>query len=164
MSGKPDNEDMFGRTIASHVSRDRTEHVSASPGIVPPADTAISISTRYTLIRKLAEGASGTVWLAKDQVLSREVAVKILREKHMRSADACRRFAHEARLTGRLGHPGVIPVYDLGQLEDGRWFFAMQRIAGSDMRTRFDDLKAGDPATLDAFPLLVCSMSLRVSA
>ncbi|MEE2787217.1 MAG: bifunctional serine/threonine-protein kinase/formylglycine-generating enzyme family protein [Myxococcota bacterium] len=151
MSGKPSDDDIFGQTLGSKESPTHHQAADSTATSAPLAEKPIA--TRYTLIKKLAEGASGTVWLARDEVLSREVAIKILREKHMRSADACRRFAHEAKLTGRLGHPGVIPVYDLGQLEDGRWFFAMQRIAGSDLRTRFDDLKAGDPATLDAFPI-----------
>jgi eukaryotic-like serine/threonine-protein kinase len=100
------------------------------------------LADRYELLSELASGGMGTVWLATDRLLAREVAVKILHRKFDPSHEAKVRFEYEARLTGRLDHPGIVPVYDLGQLPDGRRYFAMRRIQGSDLRDRLDELKA----------------------
>ncbi len=97
---------------------------------------------RYELVSELASGGMGTVWLANDRLLAREVAVKVLHRKFEPNREAKLRFEYEARLTGRLDHPGIVPVYDLGQLADGRWYFAMRRIQGSDLRQRLKEIIA----------------------
>ena len=105
---------------------------------------------RYELISELASGSMGTVWLATDRLLAREVAIKVLHRKYEQSHDAKVRFEYEARLTGRLDHPGIVPVYDLGQLPDGSWYFAMRRIQGSDLRERLIEILAN---TEEEYPL-----------
>jgi serine/threonine protein kinase len=78
--------------------------------------------TRYELISILGRGGMGTVYLARDTVLDREVALKIVE----RPSDA----ANEARILARLEHPGIVPVHDFGELPDGRLFYAMKRVRG----------------------------------
>src|SRR4051812_24519737 len=78
--------------------------------------------TRYELISLLGRGGMGAVYLARDTVLDREVALKIVE----RPAGG----ANEARTLARLEHPGIVPVHDYGQLPDGRWFYAMKRVRG----------------------------------
>jgi serine/threonine protein kinase len=78
--------------------------------------------TRYTLISVLGRGGMGVVYLARDTVLDREVALKIVE----RPQDE----ANEARILARLEHPGIVPVHDFGELPDGRLFYAMKRVRG----------------------------------
>ena len=78
--------------------------------------------------------------MARPITAAREVAVKVLHRKFEPSREARLRFEYEARLTGRLDHPGIVPVYDLGQFPDGRWYFAMRRIQGSDLRERLKEI------------------------
>jgi eukaryotic-like serine/threonine-protein kinase len=78
--------------------------------------------TRYELISILGRGGMGVVYLARDTVLDREVALKIVE----RPQDE----ANEARILARLEHPGIVPVHDFGQLPDGRLFYAMKRVRG----------------------------------
>ena len=78
--------------------------------------------TRYELISVLGRGGMGVVYLARDSVLDREVALKIVERL---SEDA-----NEARILARLEHPGIVPVHDFGQLPDGRLFYAMKRVRG----------------------------------
>jgi hypothetical protein len=78
--------------------------------------------TRYELISLLGRGGMGAVYLARDTVLDREVALKIVE----RPAGG----ANEARTLAKLEHPGIVPVHDFGQLPDGRLFYAMKRVRG----------------------------------
>ena len=78
--------------------------------------------TRYQLISVLGRGGMGVVYLARDTVLEREVALKIVE----RPSDE----ANEARILARLEHPGIVPVHDFGELPDGRLFYAMKRVRG----------------------------------
>ena len=136
--------------VLAHTFTDDTE---ADSGLTGADQEEMRALDRYELVEAIASGASGTVWLAKDRVLNRDVALKILRATKQASDAACQRFVYEAKLTARLAHPGVIPVHDLGQLSDGRRCFVMERIEGSDLKTRLDDLRAQDPKTMRQFPI-----------
>ena len=108
---------------------------------------------RYRLIREIARGGMGAVWLARDRQLERDVALKVLHPGAQASADARQRFLYEAHTTGRLGHPGIIPVHDSGQLEDGRWFYTMRRISGTTLFGVLDGLSQADPEAVEAWNL-----------
>jgi len=85
--------------------------------------------TRYRLIERVGGGGMGTVYLAEDSVLGRRVALKILDLPELR-ADLSARLLREARILGRLEHPGIVPVHDAGTLADGRAFYAMKFVEG----------------------------------
>jgi serine/threonine protein kinase len=85
-------------------------------------------SERYELVRELGHGAMGTVWLAQDHALDREVALKLLNDRLL-SAVHQERMAVEAKAMARLSHPNVVTVYDVGQRE-GRTFIAMELVRG----------------------------------
>jgi serine/threonine protein kinase len=80
--------------------------------------------TRYELISVLGRGGMGVVYLARDTVLDREVALKIVDRPSDEDDE------NEARILARLEHPGIVPVHDFGQLPDGRLFYAMKRVRG----------------------------------
>ena len=85
--------------------------------------------TRYNLLRYVACGGMGSVWLAEDTVLKRRVALKVL---HLAAAadDLDVRLFREARILAGLEHPGMVPVHDAGTLADGRAFCCMKYVEG----------------------------------
>jgi beta-lactam-binding protein with PASTA domain/predicted Ser/Thr protein kinase len=84
---------------------------------------------RYELHRKLARGGMSDVYLARDQVLDRPVAVKVLFPEFAKDATFVERFRREAQAAARLNHPNVVSVYDWGE-EQGTYFIAMEYVEG----------------------------------
>jgi eukaryotic-like serine/threonine-protein kinase len=85
-------------------------------------------SGRYAVVEEIGRGGMGTVYLALDQELGREVAIKI--PNALASASLERRLRNEARVLARLEHPGIVPIHDAGRLADGRLFYVMKRVRG----------------------------------
>ena len=139
----------------SSVAFRRTDMAADSATDSPPTgeDAEPPENRRYALERELARGGSGAVWLARDLLLKRTVALKVLLPESQASADMRNRFSFEAQTTGRLGHPGIIPVYDTGRLADGRWFYTMQMIGGRSLAEVLAGLQGGDPELERAYPL-----------
>ncbi len=81
----------------------------------------------------MAKGGLGEVFIAQDLELHREVALKEIQKRFTQSNESRSRFVQEAEITGRLEHPGIVPVYGLGQYADGRLFYAMRFIRGESM-------------------------------
>jgi eukaryotic-like serine/threonine-protein kinase len=73
------------------------------------------IRDRYTLTHLHAKGGMGRVWLARDSSLGRQIALKELRPDQTGNSIVCSRFLYEAKITAQLEHPGIIPVYELGE-------------------------------------------------
>jgi serine/threonine protein kinase/Tfp pilus assembly protein PilF len=88
------------------------------------------IAGRYDPKDRIARGGMGIVYRAHDRLLNRTVAVKVMRGRYMDRPDLLRRFLAEARINGRLQHPGIVPVYEVGTLADARPFIAMKLIEG----------------------------------
>jgi serine/threonine protein kinase len=86
-------------------------------------------ATRYDVVSVLGQGGMATVYLARDQALGREVALKVMRLPEPAS-DIGERLRQEARILAQLEHPGLVPVHDVGTLPDGRVFYAMKRVRG----------------------------------
>lgn len=85
--------------------------------------------TKYRLRGELASGGMGTVYLAEDPELTREVAIKVLNVPEMND-DTRRRMLREAQIIARLEHPGIVPVHDVGTLPDGRVYYVMKFVRG----------------------------------
>jgi tRNA A-37 threonylcarbamoyl transferase component Bud32 len=86
---------------------------------------------RYILSRLHAKGGIGQVWLARDTDLNRNVALKELRADRSGQPEAWARFAEEARITGQLEHPGIVPVYELVRPGGaGAGFYTMRFVGG----------------------------------
>jgi len=89
---------------------------------------------RYRILRLLATGGMGKVYLALDPDLDRQVALKVMQAVAAHDPVSQSRFLLEARVTGRLEHPGIVPVYGLGRYADGRVYYAMRLIDGETLR------------------------------
>ena len=112
---------------------------SPSAGADPLATRAPSVGTpssagaRFRILRPHARGGLGEVFVAHDEELHREVALKEIQDRHADHPDSRSRFLLEAEITGGLEHPGIVPVYGLGQYADGRPFYAMRFIRGDSL-------------------------------
>ena len=102
---------------------------------------------RYVLMEEIARGSMGRVVLAFDHVLERQVALKILHDKHREDKLSRYRFVMEARITGRLQHTSIMPVYDFGTLPTGERFFAMKPVEGVSLADILRQRAAGDMRT-----------------
>ena len=91
---------------------------------------AVGDAGRYQLHGEIARGGMGVVLKGRDVDLGRDVAVKVLLERHRCSPELVRRFVEEAQIAGQLQHPGIVPVYELGRLPDERLYIAMKLIRG----------------------------------
>jgi serine/threonine-protein kinase len=98
--------------------------------VTPGASDPPRVGERYTVSRLHAEGGIGQVWLARDLELGREVALKELRSEYAGHPDAAARFLEEARITGQLEHPGIVPIYELVRRSEGKPFYTMRFIRG----------------------------------
>ncbi|MEZ6041891.1 MAG: WD40 repeat domain-containing serine/threonine-protein kinase [Planctomycetaceae bacterium] len=84
------------------------------------------VSDQYASVELVGEGGQGHVLRARDKSLDREVAVKLLKARWRWNASAQSRLEQEARITGKLEHPGVIPLYGFGYDKSGQPFYAMR--------------------------------------
>jgi tetratricopeptide (TPR) repeat protein/tRNA A-37 threonylcarbamoyl transferase component Bud32 len=99
-----------------------------------PIREQLSQQLRYTIKRLHAKGGLGQVLIAEDQELHREVALKEIQERHADDAECRARFVQEAEVTGGLEHPGIVPVYGLGNHANGRPYYAMKLIRGDSLK------------------------------
>ncbi len=91
-------------------------------------------SLRFRILRPHATGGLGQVYVARDQELGRQVALKEIRIDRCDDPGLRGRFLLEAEINGNLEHPGIVPVYGLGSYPDGRPFYAMRFIQGDSLR------------------------------
>jgi serine/threonine-protein kinase len=98
---------------------------------------------RYHVLRPHDKGGIGEVFVALDEELNREVALKEMQERYGGDAPSRGRFVREAEITGNLEHPGIVPVYGLGQYADGRPYYAMRFIKGETLKEAIRKHHAG---------------------
>jgi hypothetical protein len=96
---------------------------------------------RFAVLRILGTGSFGTVYLASDEKLNRQVALKVPHPDNPRStpgvsSDQINRFRAEARKVASLNDPHIVPVYDIAELDDGRPFIVSRYVPGCDLATR----------------------------
>jgi serine/threonine protein kinase len=118
--------------------------------VTPVEQTNVPETERYQFMHEIARGGAGAVWRVFDRHLQRETAAKFLLEKQD-NAEMRRRLELEARLCGRLRHPGIVPIHELSHFADGRPFITMKLIEGE----TFHDL-------LDKTPPMQMSARLHV--
>jgi serine/threonine-protein kinase len=93
-----------------------------------------SVVGRFRILRLHDRGGRGEVYVAHDEELAREVALKRIQVRYADDPEVRSRFLLEGEITGGLEHPGIVPVYGLGHYEDGRPFYAMRFIQGDSLK------------------------------
>jgi serine/threonine-protein kinase len=101
---------------------------------------------RFRRLREHARGGLGEVFVAIDEELHREVALKEIQGRLADQPESRARFVREAEITGKLEHPGVVPVYGLGAYSDGRPFYAMRFVRGESMQEAIARFHKADKA------------------
>ncbi len=121
------------RRYAPHPST-----LPATPTLVSPEGVHLP---RYQLVREIGRGATATVYLAHDEALGLDLALKVLHPQLAGSlrSEVCRRFFQEARMAAGLRHPGVVAIYDL---DEAARTLVMEYVRGGSLRDR---LRAGTP-------------------
>ncbi|MHB1474665.1 MAG: serine/threonine-protein kinase [Dermatophilaceae bacterium] len=114
-------------------------------------EVGLRVGDRYQLTERIAGGGMGEVWVARDEVLGREVAVKILRRELADDIGFLERFRAEARHAASLSHPGIASVFDYGE-EDGSAYLVMELVRGEPLSQRL--AREGALAAAVAVPLL----------
>jgi serine/threonine-protein kinase len=99
---------------------------------------------RFRLLRHHARGGIGVVFVALDSELHREVALKQIQPQHADDPTSRARFLIEAEVTGRLEHPGIVPVYGLGTSDRGRPFYAMRFVRGQSLKDAVESFHQAD--------------------
>lgn len=97
-------------------------------------ETEISFQTECQRLAFHDRGGLGEVFCGEDTRLSRPMAVKFLRPCRLTNPDVLTQFYLEIEITSRLDHPGVVPVYGMGETQDGRPFYAMRFVRGETLR------------------------------
>src|SRR5258705_1432374 len=100
---------------------------------------------RFRILSRIGQGGLATVWRAHDELLGRDVALKVLNDSIAQSPKVRKRFVHEAQAASSLEHPGIVTVFDAGE-SDGLAFMALTLIDGETV----SDLAARRPISIDA--------------
>jgi serine/threonine-protein kinase len=127
------------------VERDsnlRVPGVERSPSEVSSTAPHILETERYRQIEVIGSGASGVVIRALDKDILRDVAIKIVDPSLATEGSAIGRFTEEARITGQLEHPSIVPIYELGVDDRGRRFLCMKLIEGETLEATLHRLGA----------------------
>jgi serine/threonine protein kinase len=109
------------------ADQDRLEKLT---GPLREEDPGEAAGLTYEFLEEISRGGMGVILRCRDRALHRDLAIKVLLDQYRDQPDLVRRFIEEARITGQLQHPFIVPVHKLGTLEDGRPYFAMKLVEG----------------------------------
>jgi len=101
-----------------------------------PRVEQIIVDNRYALARPLGGGGMAKVYLAHDEVLDRNVAIKLLREQYADDEEFVERFKREAQSAAALTHPNIVSIFDRGRSEGGDYYIAMEYVPGGTLKER----------------------------
>jgi eukaryotic-like serine/threonine-protein kinase len=135
--------------LGAPINLDRTlrqEDFAESMQRRPSGTVPAATGSRYRVLSLHARGGLGVVYVAEDTELRRRVALKEIQIRHANDARSRQRFNLEAEITGRLAHPGIVPVHGLGQHDDGRPFYAMRFVEGETLLDAIERFHRGKRA------------------
>lgn len=107
----------------------------------------------YKLGDEIAKGGMGSILEAEDPSLRRTVAMKVLLPQVEGSDEAQQRFVREATVLGRLEHPNIVPIHELGCDDDGRYYYTMKMVKGRTLYAILSAIQKGDEATIKYYSL-----------
>jgi serine/threonine protein kinase len=110
------------------------------------------LNNRYQLLERHGKGGMAIVYRARDTMLERDVAIKVLRDSYSRDPAFLERFRQEAKAAANLSHPNIVTVHDFG-LDNGQIFIVMEYIPGTDLKTLIKQHGRFTPE--EAVPLLI---------
>jgi WD40 repeat protein/tRNA A-37 threonylcarbamoyl transferase component Bud32 len=102
--------------------------------MVTPPDESAEAASDYQIIKKLGEGAMGIVYEARQRAIDRIVALKAIKSGTQLNDESRRRFFYEAQITADLDHANIVPIYELGETQDGMPFYSMKKVKGKEWK------------------------------
>src|SRR5438552_17473027 len=102
------------------------------------------IDGRYRVVRRIGSGGMAEVYLAQDQLLGREVAVKVLHHHFAVDQEFVERFKREASAAAGLSHPNIVGVFDRGEWND-TYYIAMEYVDGRSLKALVREVGAREP-------------------
>jgi serine/threonine protein kinase len=122
-------------TPASQVTAEYSDNTAAPAPAKPRNSVAIgSMVGKYKINSVLGYGGMGSVYGARDPLIERDVAIKILPPEMVASPAALERFLGEARAAGKLNHPNVVAIYEVVQVDGGGYAIVMERVRGGSVQ------------------------------
>ncbi len=138
------------RRDRSEPDTDAPREEPTIPSSAPHVESEPS-GPRYERISKLGAGGMGVVHLCRDARMRRYIAMKTASESHRLDPEARALLEREAHIQGRLEHPAIVPVHDVGTLPGGATFFTMRRIEGTSLRAVLNGLRKEDPKFVESY-------------
>jgi formylglycine-generating enzyme required for sulfatase activity len=118
------------------VTAEYSDQNQTLPGPTPPPALRLgSMIGKYRISAILGTGGMGSVYAAKDPLIKRDVAIKILPPELVRDRPTLDRFLGEARAAGALNHPNVVTIYEVVEIEDGAYAIVMERVTGGSVQS-----------------------------
>lgn len=136
--------DAQGNTLNPVAVTPRERHLD--PTLAPSDDEVPTRWGRYPVDGELARGGQGRILNAYDEIIGRPVALKILRREGINDARLVTKFRIEAMITGQLEHPNIVPVHELGELDNGLPFYTMKKVEGRTLKKVIIGLRKANPA------------------
>jgi serine/threonine protein kinase len=171
VSGPPEAPVALLDQLRKSLERERSRHHESvsqfilsrlkTSGIIPAGleDLATDLSEEpegpYQLGRIVATGGMGAIISATDQNLRRDVAMKVVLNGAEAKTELIQRLVTEARITGQLQHPNIVPLYELGVTEDGVVYYTMRLVEGTTLNDVLGKIRNKDAETIRRFPLPV---------
>ena len=94
------------------------------------------VDSRYSILEPLGSGGMAEVYLAHDEVLDRDVALKVLSRRYADDEEFVERFRREAQSAARLSHPNIVCIFDRGESDEGTYYIAMEYLTGGTLKER----------------------------
>ena len=115
----------------------------------------VVVNNRYSIVRALGGGGMARVYLAHDEVLDRDVALKVLREQFADDGEFVERFKREAKSAASLSHPNIVQVYDRGEAGDSSSYIAMEYVQAGTLKERISSDGPLDPGVAASLALQI---------
>ena len=138
----PQSEEDFDKTRALAPQQATAMIAETDPDELRPG----TMAGAYVLEKSLASGGGGTVYEARHRLLGRIAAVKVLRRELATSPRMVARFLREALAVNLIKHPAIVDIYEFGELPDGRPYYVMELLSGTDLRSLLTERGRFPPA------------------
>ncbi|MFZ4766609.1 MAG: serine/threonine-protein kinase, partial [Roseimicrobium sp.] len=153
-AGIPD--DFTTLHLAPPIPAERPEElattIAANEG-ASPLDANPAALVPFVFGRRIAQGGMGAILEASDCKLGRTIAVKVMLLETGDSEEQKQRFIHEAAVLGRLEHPNIVPIHDLGLDSEGQLYYTMKLVKGVTLQRILDELRKEKPEALAHYTL-----------
>ncbi len=130
LAGLSQLNNIIRMSTGNHNNKSRPTPPRGQPKTVPFNRVRIA---GYTILREIGQGGMSVVYLAEQNALKREVAIKVLKKNVANDPEVASRFLHEAKLIAKLDHPNIVSIYEVGHTEDGDPYYSMPYLRFGDL-------------------------------